>query len=203
VHSVIEAPLVLEDSTRVALLGLGEPPLAVGSRAVSAHSYRGQGEKTALDRSLQRFAKTRIGGLLFITVFPAIDKRIMPLTKGRIRVGVRQPVLLLHTIGAKSSQRRVTPLLYTAHGEDFILVASKAGAEKHPAWYHNLIAHPEAEVEVDGELVAVSAHEAEGTEREELWRLVNDNYAGYETYQRRAGSRRIPVIVLSPRTPAP
>jgi deazaflavin-dependent oxidoreductase (nitroreductase family) len=170
---------------------------------MSAHSHRGQSEKSCLDRTLQGFAQTRIGGFLFITVFPEIDKQIMPLTKGRIRLGVRQTVLLLHTIGAKSGQRRVTPLLYTARGEDFILVASKAGAERHPAWYHNLMANPDVEVEVDGELVAVSAREAEGSEREELWRLVNDNYVGYETYQRRAGSRRIPVLVLSPRTAAP
>jgi deazaflavin-dependent oxidoreductase (nitroreductase family) len=161
--------------------------------------YRGQSEKTTLDRLMSRFAQSRLGGLLFITVFPAIDKRVMPLTRGRVRIGVRQPILLLHARGAKTGQPRVTPLLYTPRGEDFILVASKAGAERHPAWYHNLKAHPDVEVEVDGGLVPVSAREAEGVEREELWRLVNDNYTGYDVYQRRAGARRIPVVVLTPR----
>jgi deazaflavin-dependent oxidoreductase (nitroreductase family) len=160
--------------------------------------YRSQSEKTAFDRLLTRFAHSRLGGLLFITVFPAIDKRLMPLTGGRVKIGIRQTVLLLHGRGAKTGQPRVTPLLYTPRGEDFILVASKAGAERHPAWYHNLKAHPDVEVEVDGERIAVNAREAAGAERDELWRLVNDNYVGYEIYQRRAGSRQIPVMVLTP-----
>jgi deazaflavin-dependent oxidoreductase (nitroreductase family) len=160
--------------------------------------YRMQSEKTALDRLMTRFARSRLGGLLFVTVFPAIDKRVMPLTKGRVKIGLRQTILLLYVRGAKTGRPRVTPLLYTPHGEDFILVASKAGAAHHPAWYHNLKAHPDVEVEVDGERIAMTAREAEGSEREELWRLVNDNYTGYDVYQQRAGARRIPVMVLSP-----
>ena len=160
--------------------------------------YRAQSQKTALDRLMTRFARSRVGGLLFITVFPAIDKRLMPLTKGRVKIGVRQTILLLHVRGAKTGRPRVTPLLYTPRGEDLILVASKAGAAHHPAWYHNLTAHPDVEVEVDGERVAMTAREAGGSEREELWRLVNDNYTGYDVYQQRAGGRRIPVMVLSP-----
>src|SRR5450759_2377746 len=73
--------------------------------------YRIQSEKTAVDRLMARFAQSRLGGLLFITVFPAIDKRVMPLTGGRVRIGMRQPVLL-HARGAKTGQPRVTPLLY-------------------------------------------------------------------------------------------
>ena len=161
--------------------------------------YRAQSEKTPLDRLMSRFAQSRLGGLLFITVFPAIDKRVMPLTRGRVKIGMRQPVLLLHARGARTGQPRVTPLLYTPRGEDFVLVASKAGAERHPAWYHNLTAHQSVEIEVDGRLIPVSAREAEGAEREGLWRLVNDNYSGYSVYQRRAGARRIPVMVLTPR----
>ena len=161
--------------------------------------YRGQSEKTPFDRMMARFAQSRLGGLLFITVFPAIDKRVMPLTGGRVKIGMRQPVLLLHARGAKTGRPRVTPLLYTPRGEDFVLVTSKAGAEHHPAWYHNLTAHPSVEIEVDGRLTPVRAREAEGAEREELWGLVNDNYSGYDVYQRRAGARRIPVIVLTPR----
>jgi deazaflavin-dependent oxidoreductase (nitroreductase family) len=162
-------------------------------------TYRSQAEKTALDRVMARFAKSRLGGLLFITVFPAIDKRLMPLTRGRLKVGMSQPVLLLHARGAKSGQPRTVPLLYTPRGEEFVLVASKAGAEKHPSWYHNLKAHPDVEVEADGERIPVSAHEATGSERDELWQVVNDNYEGYEVYQRRAGGREIPVMVLRPR----
>jgi deazaflavin-dependent oxidoreductase (nitroreductase family) len=166
---------------------------------VPERRYRSQSEKTPLDRAMTRFAKSRLGGLLFITVFPAIDKRLMPLTGGRLRIGMGQPILLLHARGAKTGKPRVTPLLYTPRGEDFVLVASKAGAEHNPAWYHNLTAHPDVEVEVDGGLISVSAHEAVGSEREELWRLVNDNYSGYDAYQDRARARQIPVMVLAPR----
>jgi deazaflavin-dependent oxidoreductase (nitroreductase family) len=166
---------------------------------VQARTYRSQAEKTPLDRFMARFAQSRMGGLLFITVFPAIDKRLMPLTRGRLKVGMRQPVLLLHALGARSGQPRTVPLLYTPRGEEFVLVASKAGAQKHPSWYHNLKAHPDVEIEVDGQRLAVSAREAEGAERDELWRLVTDNYGGYDVYQQRAAKRRIPVMVLSPR----
>jgi deazaflavin-dependent oxidoreductase (nitroreductase family) len=135
-------------------------------------------------------------------VFPAIDRRLMPLTRGRLRTGLGQPMILLHCHGAKSGQPRTTPLLYTPHGEALVLVASKAGAERHPAWYHNVIAHPHVEVDLDGRRCAMRAREAQGAEREELWRLVNDNYSGYEAYQHRAAGRRIPVILLEPRQEA-
>ncbi len=161
--------------------------------------YRGQSEKTAADRLMARFAYSRLGGLMFITVIPAVDKRVMAVSKGRLKVAMGQPVLLLHARGARSGQARETPLLYTPHGADLLLVASKAGAKHHPAWYHNLKAHPDVEVELDGRRMAVTAREAEGVEREELWRTVTDNYIGYEVYRRRAGARQIPVMVLSPR----
>lgn len=108
-------------------------------------------------------------------------------------------MLLLHSRGARSGQPRTTPLLYTPHGDALVLVASKAGADHHPAWYHNLRAHPDVEVEIGGHRRPMRAREARGAEREELWRRVNDNYSGYGTYQRRAGNRRIPLMVLEPR----
>jgi F420H(2)-dependent quinone reductase len=110
-----------------------------------------------------------------------------------------QPILLLSTLGAQSGQRQTTPLLYTSYGEAFIVVASKAGAAHHPAWYHNLRAHPEAvSVELGGDRVAVRPRVVEGPERNELWQRVNDNYNGYEKYAQRAGGRTIPVVVLEP-----
>ena len=117
-----------------------------------------------------------------------------------MKVAFGQPILLLHTQGAKSGQPRVAPLLYTPHGDAYVIVASKAGAEHHPSWYHNVRAHPdEVEVELGGERIPVTPRVAEGAERDEVWRLVNDNYNGYETYQGRAGSRVIPVVVLEPK----
>lgn len=144
-------------------------------------------------------ARSRLGGWLFITVFPAIDRRLLPLTRGRLTVAVGQPILLLHTRGARSGQPRTSPLLYTPHGGAFVIVASKAGAEHHPAWYHNIRAHPDAvAAEVGGRTIPVRATVAEGAQRAELWRIVNDNYNGYDVYQGRAGSRVIPVVLLEP-----
>ena len=162
-------------------------------------AQRKQSQKSSFDKALQAFARSKVGGKLFITVFPAIDKRLMPLTGGRLRVGVGQQILLLHALGAKSGQPRTTPLLYTRDGELIVLVASKAGATANPAWYHNLVAHPDVEVEIDGRRRPVHAHEADGEERERMWALVNDYYNGYEIYAERAGARRMPVMVLEPR----
>jgi deazaflavin-dependent oxidoreductase (nitroreductase family) len=148
---------------------------------------------------MQALARTRLGGWLFINVFPVIDRWLMPLTHGRLKVAMGQPILLLHTRGARSGQPRTTPLLYTPHGEGFVIVASKAGAEHHPAWYHNIHAHPDAvAVEIGSRRIPVRPRVVEGAERAELWQRVNDNYNGYETYQARAGSRVIPVVLLEP-----
>jgi deazaflavin-dependent oxidoreductase (nitroreductase family) len=161
--------------------------------------FRTQSEKTRFDKLAQTFARTRLGGWLFITVFPAIDRRLIPLTGGRLMVAAGQPMLLLHTLGARSGQARTTPLLYTPHDGHYVVVASKAGAAHNPAWYHNLRAHPDVvSIEVRGRRIAVRAYEPEGVERDRLWRLVNDNYDGYDVYQRRAGARTIPIVVLEP-----
>lgn len=99
----------------------------------------------------------------------------------------------------RSGEPRTTPLLYTPLEDAFIVVASKAGADHHPAWYHNIRAHPDAvSIEVDGRRVAVRPRIVDGPERSELWQRVNDNYNGYETYARRAGARVIPLVVLDP-----
>jgi deazaflavin-dependent oxidoreductase (nitroreductase family) len=164
-----------------------------------ASGFRPQSEKTRFDKLAQSFAKTRLGGWLFITVFPAIDRRLIPLSRGRVMVAVGQPVLLLHTRGAKSGQPRVTPLLYTPHDGGYVIVASKAGAANNPAWYHNLRAHPdEVTAEVRGRRIRVRPRVLEGEERDRIWHLVNDNYDGYDVYQHRAGARTIPVILLEP-----
>jgi deazaflavin-dependent oxidoreductase (nitroreductase family) len=132
-------------------------------------------------------------------VFPVIDRWLIPRTGGRLKVAIGQPILLLHTRGARSGQPRSTPLLYTPHHDAFIVVASKAGADHHPAWYHNIRAHPDAvSVEVNGERITVDPRIVAEPERGELWQVVNDNYNGYDRYAQRAGARVIPLVVLEP-----
>jgi len=151
------------------------------------------------DRRAEAFARTKAGGWFAINVANPIDRRLLRWTRGRVGLFVGQPVGLLETVGARSGQPRTTPLLYAEQERRIVLIASKAGAERHPAWYHNLIAHPEVGfVDHDGRHGRFVAREAEGAERDALWALANDLYAGYEDYQQRTGGRRIPVIVLEP-----
>jgi deazaflavin-dependent oxidoreductase (nitroreductase family) len=161
--------------------------------------YKPQAEKNALDKLMQAFAQTPLGGKLFITVFPEIDRRLLPLTRGKMSTGFGQPVVLLHVRGAKSGVERTVPLLATKHGDEIVLIASKAGAKEHPAWFHNVRANPDVEVTLRGERVPMHATIAEGEERERLWAMANDNYSGYARYQQRAGGREIPVVALRPR----
>lgn len=109
------------------------------------------------------------------------------------------PLLLLDHVGAKSGTRRTTPLVYVDDGEDIVIVASKGGHPKHPAWYHNLRAHPETTVQVGSERRAVRARVAGAEERERLWPRAVKTYSGYRGYQERT-SREIPLVVLEPRS---
>ena len=107
------------------------------------------------------------------------------------------PVVLVDSIGRKSGKRRTHPLICDEQGGDIIVVASKGGIDKHPAWYLNLIANPETEINWRGERRRVRAREAEGAERERLWERMVEVYRPYAQYQSRT-DRRIPVIVLEP-----
>jgi len=165
--------------------------------------YKPQAEKTAIEKALQAFAQTRFGGKLFISVFPAIDRRLLPVTHGRLSTGLGQPVVLLHVRGAKSGVERTVPLLATKHGDLIVLIASKAGAKQHPAWFHNVRANPDVEVTVGGDRLPMRATIADGEERERLWAMAVDHYSGYARYQERAGGRTIPVVALRPRAAQP
>src|SRR3954447_668708 len=76
------------------------------------------------------------------------------------------PMLLLHTRGARSGEPRVHPMMYLLDGDRYLVFASKAGADTNPAWYHNLLAHPDATIEVGGGEIAVHATELQGAERD-------------------------------------
>jgi deazaflavin-dependent oxidoreductase (nitroreductase family) len=117
------------------------------------------------------------------------------------RVGGRlagSPVLLLNTIGRKSGQPRTAPVVYLADGERQIVIGSNAGHKNEPAWSLNLKANPEAEVEIGRKRHPVRARIAEGDERAELWRRVNEQYSGFDDYEART-SRDIALFVLDPR----
>jgi deazaflavin-dependent oxidoreductase (nitroreductase family) len=109
------------------------------------------------------------------------------------------PLLLLHSTGAKSSEARVSPVMYQSVGDDLAIFASYAGAPNNPAWYHNLVASPKASVEVGTETIEVTARVADDEEREPIWTRQKTNYPGFADYESKT-SRTIPVVILEPRS---
>ena len=109
------------------------------------------------------------------------------------------PMLLLHTVGRKSGDERVNPLVYQQVGDDWAVFASFAGAPVDPAWYHNLMAQPETTIEVGTETIAVHAREAEGVERDRIWEKQKADAPGFADYEVKAGDRIIPVVILERR----
>lgn len=108
------------------------------------------------------------------------------------------PLVLVHHTGAKSGTERVTPMMYRPEGDGFAIFASKAGAPDNPAWYHNLVANPDTQIEVGTETVDVTARVTEGTERDVIWEGQKAEYPGFADYEK-ATDRVIPVLVLEPR----
>ena len=108
-------------------------------------------------------------------------------------------LLLLHHTGARSAKRYVNPLAYQADEGRYVVFASKGGAPTNPAWYYNLMAHPDTTIEVGAETIPVHAEAASGDERERLFRTQVERVPAFGEYEQKAGGRAIPVIVLSPR----
>ena len=107
-------------------------------------------------------------------------------------------ILLLTTTGRASKQERTTPLIHRTDGDDWVVVASKGGAPDHPDWYKNLLANPEATIQVKGEVIPVHAHSAQEPERARLWGLMAEVWPAYNDYQRKT-EREIPVVVFERR----
>jgi len=108
------------------------------------------------------------------------------------------PLLLLHSIGAKSGEERVSPMMYLPDGDRYLVFASKAGAPTNPAWYHNLLAHPDATIEVGDDIVPVRATELPRAERDEKYAEQAALYPGFADYEKKT-DRVIPVVALVPR----
>jgi deazaflavin-dependent oxidoreductase (nitroreductase family) len=107
-------------------------------------------------------------------------------------------ILLLTTTGRTSGESRTTPLIHRVDGDRWVVIASKGGAPDHPAWYRNLLADPEATIEVEADEVPVVATTAEGEERDRLWASLTEAWPAYDDYQAKT-EREIPVVVLTRR----
>jgi len=107
------------------------------------------------------------------------------------------PMLLLHTVGARSGAPRVNPVMYMADGDRYLVFATKAGSDSNPDWYYNLLAHPEIQIEVGDETLTVQAVELHGAERDADYAEQARRYPGFAAYERQT-ERIIPVIALIP-----
>lgn len=135
---------------------------------------------------------------LFIRVHDAVYQR----SGGWIghRIPGAPPMLLLRSVGAKTGQPRTHSLAYFRDGADYLIVASNGGAPRNPAWYHNLRAHPDIEINLGPRRIPVTAQAVlpEDPDYARLWKLCDEKNAGrYSAYQRLT-SRPIPVVRLSP-----
>jgi len=158
-------------------------------------------QKSLWHRVTNKIAATRLAGWYVLNIAHHLDRWLIRLTNGRLNHGslIGQPDLLLTTIGAKSGQKRTTPLIYYPDGDNIILIASNAGQPRNPSWYYNLKANPEVTLAMgsDAEKVYLS-REVMGDEREKLWAKAAAQYAGILQYQTRTNGRLIPVIYLTP-----
>ncbi len=128
-----------------------------------------------------------------------VEAPLMKATGGRVRLSVGIPIVVLHTVGARSGQPRETPLAYFTDGDDVILIASNYGTAKHPAWYHNLIAHPECELRIGPRGGRFVAREVTGPDRDRLYALAVDRLIPvFALHEQRSGTRSIPVMRLTP-----
>jgi deazaflavin-dependent oxidoreductase (nitroreductase family) len=107
-------------------------------------------------------------------------------------------ILLLTTRGRRSGEPRTMPLIHRVDGDRWVIVASKGGWPQNPAWFENLSAEPNVEIEVHDERIPVVASVAEGEERARLWKLMTEVWPDYDSYQQRT-DRQIPVVVLTRR----
>jgi deazaflavin-dependent oxidoreductase (nitroreductase family) len=119
-------------------------------------------------------------------------------TKGQLTDGpfAGRQLLVLTTIGAKSGEKRETPLVYSRDGDDVVIVASMGGAPSHPAWYHNIVANPRVTIEVDGARIEANAWIADADERRRLYDQHAELHQSFTEYEAKTGGRVIPVILL-------
>jgi deazaflavin-dependent oxidoreductase (nitroreductase family) len=149
-------------------------------------------------RAYAALANTRLGRFMSVHLVWKLDPYLMRATGGRLGMGLVMPTALLETRGAKSGAVRRNAVIYFHDGDRVTIVASKLGHEKHPAWFHNLRAHPEVTFGGIPMRATVIGDEAE---RQRLWTLADRVFAPYAAYRREAAkaNRTIPIVQLADR----
>jgi deazaflavin-dependent oxidoreductase (nitroreductase family) len=150
-----------------------------------------------LSRAYARFSTTRLGRFLSRHVAWKLDPYVLRATRGRLGMALVLPTALLETRGAKTGTTRRNAVIYFHDGDRVTIVASKAGADHHPAWFHNLRAHPDVRF---GGIPMHASVVNDDAERQRLWALADRVFAPYAVYRRDAAAagRTIPIVQLSP-----
>jgi len=138
-----------------------------------------------------------------VKTWSAVHRVVYRLSRGIVGSRlVGNDMLLLTTVGRKTRQAHTVPLLYLESGEDLLVIASYGGRDRHPEWYLNLLAHPEATVQIRGSRLGLRARTADAEERRSWWPRVVEAYDEYATYQTRT-DREIPIVILERVAPDP
>lgn len=173
-------------------------PVLQGSRATATWGAESLDVRDELPHP--HTSQTRPPGTgIALKLFSYVHRALYRATNGRLGSSLRGgPVLLLTTTGRKSGQDRTLPLSYVeANDDDVVIVASAAGAPRHPAWYFNLQANPRVRIQLGEQTRTMIARTVEGLDRIRLWERFVEKYPALAGYQARV-SREIPVVVLQP-----
>ncbi|MEC4765484.1 nitroreductase family deazaflavin-dependent oxidoreductase [Mycobacterium sherrisii] len=149
-------------------------------------------------RVVTQLATSPLGIWVMRNIAPRLDPALLRCSGGRLSMVTPFPALLLTHTGAKSGIRRTSTVVYFTDRGRVIVIASNFGATRHPAWYHNVKAHPEVTIEAGRFSGRFIAEDVTGTERDRLFGLAGGATSPYGTYQDTAGSRLIPVLAFTP-----
>jgi deazaflavin-dependent oxidoreductase (nitroreductase family) len=154
----------------------------------------------AVQVAMQHVAGSRPGAWLFARTLCHIDKALLRLSRGQVTVPAvvaALPVLTVTTTGARTGQRRTTPLLGVPAGDDIAVIGTNFGQSRTPAWYHNMRADPKVEVTYRNKTVKAVAREAGDAEKQAIWDRARPVYVGYDAYANRIKNREIHVMILT------
>lgn len=144
-----------------------------------------------------RLTGTTPGRWVVRRIAPRVDRRLLPLSRGRLSTAMVTPELLLVSTGAKSGRPRTTPLTYFTDDGRAIVVASNYGGSRHPAWYYNVLANARVTISAGGYTGTFVGREVTGAERDRLWNVAKAFIPSYAEYERLAGDRTIPVLAFT------
>jgi len=152
----------------------------------------------SFNRVFAAFSSTRLGRFFSAKVVWKVDPYLLRATRGHLGMGLVLPTALLETRGARSGAMRRNAVIYFHDQDRVTIVASKAGAANHPAWFHNLVAHPNV---MFGGIPMLATVVGDEGERDRIWGLADRVFAPYAAYRREAAQahRTIPIVQLLPR----